>query len=97
MNQARDEILELYEFNSWANRRILAAASKFSEAELSRDLKGSFPSILSTLLHIMSAQWIWLSRWEGRSPTTAPEEWHTSSFELLRSICQRVDQDFTTM
>ena len=59
---------ELFEFNRWANKEMLEAASKLSLEELSRDLHSSFPSVRDTLVHIMWAEWIWLRRWKGESP-----------------------------
>lgn len=50
------EIQELFEYNSWANHRILDATSKLSSEEFSRDLRNSFPSIKDTLVHILSAE-----------------------------------------
>ncbi len=37
----------------------------------------SFASVRDTLVHIYSAEWIWLSRWRGQSPTSpmAADQW----------------------
>jgi uncharacterized damage-inducible protein DinB len=34
--------------------------------------RGGFPSINATLAHIVGAEWLWLRRWQGKSPTSAP-------------------------
>ncbi len=67
------EILELYDYNRWANRRVLTAASRLSPEKFTRDLGSSFPSVRDTLVHILGAEWIWLSRWQGVSPPALPE------------------------
>ena len=67
------EILELYRFNTWATERMLAATAQLSPEELTRDLHNSFPSIRDTLRHIVGADWVWLSRWQGTSPTELPK------------------------
>ena len=72
-----EEIQDLYAFNRWANTRMREALSRLPADEFSRDLKNSFPSIRDTVLHVMSSEWIWLSRWNGVSPTGAPPEWAT--------------------
>lgn len=69
----RDEFAALYAFNRWANVQFLDAASHLSAEELDRDLKSSFPSVRATLVHLLGAEWVWLERWLGHSPTTFPD------------------------
>jgi uncharacterized damage-inducible protein DinB len=73
--QRTAEIQDLYEFNRWANARMRSAVARVSDEEFSRDLKNSYPSLRDTLLHIMGAEWVWLARWLGTSPTAMPAEW----------------------
>jgi uncharacterized damage-inducible protein DinB len=87
------EILELYAFHRWANQRILAAASALSPEELTRDLRSSFPSVLATLGHLLGADWIWLQRWKGGSPTSGPESWDLSTAEALVGRWAEVEQE----
>lgn len=67
-----DEIRELYGYNAWAMRRIFECAAQLTEEELHRDLGGSFGSVRDTLVHIVGAEWVWLTRWQGSSPTAIP-------------------------
>jgi uncharacterized damage-inducible protein DinB len=90
-----NEIKELYEYNSWANQRVLGATARLSPGQLTRDLRSSFPSVLDTLVHTMGAEWIWLSRWKGTSPTGMPEEWDFPTHEALSSRWISLDQDLT--
>ena len=73
--QRRDEIRDLFVFNQWANARTLGAVAVLNEDEFHRDLKSSYPSVRETLLHIMASEWIWLTRWQGTSPTGMPPAW----------------------
>ncbi|HSB73199.1 MAG TPA: DinB family protein [Candidatus Methylomirabilis sp.] len=66
----RQDILTLLEYNAWANSRALEAAAALSPEQFVRDLGNSFPSVRDTLAHILGAEWIWLCRWRGESPTT---------------------------
>lgn len=59
------DIKTLYEYNSWAKARLLQALDAMKEEDLHKDLKSSFPSIFATLLHIVSAENIWLQRFSG--------------------------------
>jgi uncharacterized damage-inducible protein DinB len=78
-----DEIRDLYAYNRWANRRIRAAAAALSAAERQRDLGSSFPSVQATLTHVLGAEWIWLERWNGRSPAGFPADWDLADWAAL--------------
>ncbi len=82
---------ELYEYNRWANQRVLLASAALTREQFTQDLRNSFPSVRDTLVHIMSAEWIWLSRWQGTSPTGAPDGWSTSTYEELRERWAEVE------
>jgi uncharacterized damage-inducible protein DinB len=60
----KDDIQLLYEYDRWANNRVLQAASKLNVEEFTRDLGGSFRSIRDTLVHIVGGEWIWLAYWQ---------------------------------
>jgi uncharacterized damage-inducible protein DinB len=61
-------ISELYNYNRWANEKTLMATSRLDDETFARNLGNSFSSIRDTLVHILGAEWIWLERWNGRSP-----------------------------
>jgi uncharacterized damage-inducible protein DinB len=65
----RQDILTLFEYTSWANARVLDTAAALSPEEFLRDMRNSFPSVRDTLAHILGAEWIWLCRWQGESPS----------------------------
>jgi uncharacterized damage-inducible protein DinB len=62
------DIEQLFEYNRWANARVLAAVSQLSPDQFTKDLSNSFPSVRDTLVHMVWAEWIWLMRWRGESP-----------------------------
>jgi uncharacterized damage-inducible protein DinB len=62
----------LYEYNAWANHRLLSSCESLNDEQFTRDLRSSFPSVRDTLAHIMGAEWVWLERWNGRLPATLP-------------------------
>ena len=83
-------IRTLYRYNSWANERALNAASRVPPADFTRDLKSSYRSIRDTLTHIVWAEWIWLQRWNGVSPTVvfSPDDFPSTT--ILRERFQAV-------
>ena len=54
----KDDIQMLYEYDRWANKRVLQAASALSTEQFTRDLGGSICSIRDTLVHIIGGEWI---------------------------------------
>jgi uncharacterized damage-inducible protein DinB len=59
----------LFEYERWANARVLAAVERLNQEQFMRDMRNSMPSVRDTMVHILSAQRTWLSRWNGVSPT----------------------------
>ncbi len=68
----REMVATMYRYNTWANDRILDTAAELSADEYRSPGGASFDSVHDTLVHIMGAQWLWLSRWKGTSPTALP-------------------------
>jgi len=67
-----DEMRQLYDYNSWANRRSLSAAEKLTPEQFTRPMGSSFSSVRDTLAHIYGAEWVWLERFQNRSPSALP-------------------------
>jgi uncharacterized damage-inducible protein DinB len=63
-----DFLKRLYSYNHWANNETVAAVSRLDDDAFTRALGNSFSSVRDTLVHILGAEWIWLERWNGRSP-----------------------------
>ena len=68
---AKDDIQLLYEYDRWANNRVLHAVSALSPEQFTRDLGGSFRSVRDTLLHIIGGEWGWLTYWKASSHSAA--------------------------
>lgn len=62
------EIQQLYDYNAWANRRVITAAEKLTPGQFLKPLHSSFSSVRDTLAHIYGAEFIWLERFQGGSP-----------------------------
>jgi uncharacterized damage-inducible protein DinB len=71
-----DMAQELLRYNTWANERLLDNVAGLDSSQFTRVLGGSFPSVQATLTHVLWAEWLWLERWQDRSPKQvfAPEE-----------------------
>ncbi len=62
------DLRHLFDYTEWANDLTMDAAAHLSDDNLRRDVGISHKSIFGTLLHMAGAEWIWLERWNGRSP-----------------------------
>jgi uncharacterized damage-inducible protein DinB len=60
-----DELRSLFAYDAWANELLLDAARGVPEESLRRDLGTSHQSVLGTLVHLVAAEELWLSRWKS--------------------------------
>ena len=92
-------IRSLYQYNRWANFRVLGTSSSLSLEQLFQPVTMRTPCVRDTLVHIMSAEWIWLSRWKGTSPTAmlrAPDYPDLASIQTRWSEIDWEMQQFVT-
>ena len=82
----REAVQLLFDYNAWANERILAAAEGLSEAQYNADVPGlSHGSIRATFVHALGAEIIWRRRClEGVSPTALLQAADVPTFATLR-------------
>lgn len=69
-----EEMVALYEYNAWADRRALEAAGALSKEQFNKQMGSSFSSVRDTLSHIYGVEWLWLERFQGRSPSAIPDD-----------------------
>jgi uncharacterized damage-inducible protein DinB len=60
--------------NAWANHRLLKACAMLSADELAAPRAGFFPSIIHTLNHILTVDWLYIGALEGDCPGSAAFE-----------------------
>jgi uncharacterized damage-inducible protein DinB len=89
----RDEAVELFAYDVWANGEVFAAAGELSEEQLTATIASSFPSIRSTLGHIVGAEWIWLRRWLGENPSGAPAWVEGASLSELKAQLGEIEEE----
>ena len=85
------DIRRLFDYTEWANELAMDAADQLVEEDLRRDVGVSHQSIFGTLLHMAGAEWIWLERWNGRSPTKA-EAWSRWTPEACADLAMLNDR-----
>jgi uncharacterized damage-inducible protein DinB len=77
-------------FHIWATGRLIAAVAQLSESEMHQQVGGPFGTVFATLVHLYSAEDIWLSRWQGQAGVgfTPPDQF-ASFAELSETYTAR--------
>jgi len=89
----KKEIQLLFEYDQWADLKMLEALAALTSDQFKKDLGASFGGIQGTLVHILSADKIWLNRWTGKLPEplkvdnfptieVIKKQWDTYHFEV---------------
>lgn len=84
----KNDILALYDYNYWANARILDAAERLTAEEYTTPVDGiSHGSARATLVHALAAEQIWRLRClEGVSQTSILSEGDLPTLASLREL-----------
>jgi uncharacterized damage-inducible protein DinB len=89
----KQDVLLLYQYNQWANVRILNAASKVTQEQYLAPASFPHGGLRGTLVHALFAEWLWLKRWEG-TPYTPPNDWlRPEEFPSFESLYTRWKED----
>ena len=73
-----EDLNTLLDYNYWARDRLLAAVEPLTQEQFLRPMGNSFTSVRDTLVHLIAAEVVWISRWHGESPTAfIPNERYT--------------------
>jgi uncharacterized damage-inducible protein DinB len=60
--------LLLLNYMNWGHDRVIDGARQLNAAQLAAPIRPGFLSTLALLVHVMAAERVWLSRWQGESP-----------------------------
>jgi uncharacterized damage-inducible protein DinB len=97
------DLLTLFDYNRWANQRLLKAAEQLSAEEFIRTLGGAYDSVRTTFLHIIEVELDWFARcdgdmgWAELNPDDFPsldsikEEWKGVE-EFTRGVLSRLTE-----
>jgi uncharacterized damage-inducible protein DinB len=83
------EMRTLFDYNAWANHRSIEAAASLTAEKFVQPMGSSFSSVRDTLAHIYGGEWVWLERFQGRSPSSLPD---TTQFQDIASLRERWDE-----
>ncbi len=70
----RDDYAALYEYNRWADDRVILACRPLSPEQYQMELPGGMSSLRTTLVHLAGATWAWARRLDGETVTALATE-----------------------
>jgi uncharacterized damage-inducible protein DinB len=88
-----DIIRSLYQYSRWANHRILGAASGLTDEQFVALVEAHDRSLRDTLVHSMSAEWIWLARWQGASPKAMLDPLDFPDLQSIQTRWRAIEAD----
>jgi uncharacterized damage-inducible protein DinB len=81
-----DIIKLLYNYHYWANEQIVRTVEQVPQDGLDQEGQRTYARIQDILVHMMGAEWIWCSRWQGVSPARRPT---TAELPTLAALQER--------
>lgn len=69
MSITKELLRDMYEYVRWADHQLITAARSVNDEAYHKEQGISLGSIHKLQVHMMAAQWVWLCRWRGESPT----------------------------
>ena len=87
------EIQRLYDYNGWANERVLESLRPIGQDIFTSNKQASHASIRGIIAHIAAAEWIWLERWKGSSPVSLLPESEFETVEVASQRLRTIDHD----
>jgi uncharacterized damage-inducible protein DinB len=83
----KKEIQLLFDYDTWADLKLLEVIAALSGDQYKKDLHSSFGGIQGTLVHILSANQVWLYRWMGKEPKPLKNE----NFQTMEIVKKQWD------
>jgi uncharacterized damage-inducible protein DinB len=78
--------VDQFEFIEWGDDLLITAAAQLPEAEYLKDRGISAGSMHKLLVHMMAAEWVWLSRWRGEA---SPQFYTIEDYPTIESLAER--------
>ena len=82
----------MFQYNAWADRRMLDACAALNNEQFTRNLGSSFSSVRDTVVHLYGAEWVWNERFNGRSPSALLSGAGFPDLASIRGKLEEMDQ-----
>lgn len=84
MTPPKDHLIRMFEYVRWCDHRQCDAARTCDAVKYFHDFGFSFRTVHDTLVHMLSAQVVWLARFEGDSPARMLDRSDLPDLEAVR-------------
>jgi uncharacterized damage-inducible protein DinB len=89
---------DFFQYNLWANLRLLDVCAHLSDAQLDTTMTGTFGSVRETLMHLFAAEEGYVRSFTGTTPTPPLKEFTTfAGFDELRRRAERSGKELITI
>src|SRR5260221_10381885 len=89
---------DFFQYNLWANLRLLDACERLSDAQLDATMTGTFGSVRETLMHLFASEEGYVRSFTGTTPTPPLKELTTFvGFDELRRRAERSGKELITI
>ena len=92
MTRSPADVARLFAYGRWASELTLASVAELDAKQFVQSVGGSFGSVHGTLVHLYGADWVWLERWQGRSPRALPTGQDASTLDAIARMWREVQQ-----
>jgi uncharacterized damage-inducible protein DinB len=90
-------IKELFDYAYWARDRQLETCASLTQDQLMQTLGGSFSCLRDTLAHCVNVEWLWLERWNGRTPKVIPQADELPTLGAVRERWHEMERGMRTL
>jgi uncharacterized damage-inducible protein DinB len=81
-----------FQYNLWANQRLLAACAQLSDAQLDATMGGTFGSVRETLMHIFASEEGYTRRWQYNGAPLTPRLEEFTTFPGFDELQRRAEK-----
>jgi uncharacterized damage-inducible protein DinB len=96
-----EDLKTLFDYSYWANAGLHDVLSQVTTEQFTQPVAGSYGSIRSTMVHMLSAEWGWLERCGGaaRGPALSAQDYPTVAalFDRWRLVEAQVREFLSTL
>lgn len=92
MIETVSQIEDLYRYNDWGNARVFQLCKGLTNAQLDETREMGFSSLRNTLFHILTAEQIWLERWQLVPWRSFPTDSQGMAIEEIEALLRQVSQ-----
>src|SRR5262245_39362483 len=79
----------MFDDGYWANKKLFEVVSQLTPEQFTQSVAGSYGSVRSTMVHVLSAEWGWLDRCGGAHRGAAL---NAADYPTVASLLQRWQQ-----